>query len=724
MSMGSTVGKLIVKLIGDDSHYRRTLKRAQEQTMKWGTRMTAAVTAPIAGMGALAVREFAGFDQAMTESLSIMKTTEEQTKRMQQTALNLSKNSVKGPRELAESYYFLASAGLDAEKSMGALPIVTRFATAGAFDMAKATDLLTDAQTALGIEMDASGENMSNLGDHIVLAARQANASVQQFSESITADAGVAARNFGADVETTMAILGAYASSGKKGAEAGNLMGRAFRLLTKANQENGEAFKKYGIDVVDQTTGEFRNFIDIIGDMEESFEGLTKPEISRRLEDLGFAALAQKSILPLIGMTDQMKKWEIEQKSAAGTMKEVEEKQLQSFTNQWKLLLNAVKVAAIEIGSTIAPALAKVREWLVKAMEAWDQLEPSMKRNIVVIAGIAAAIGPLLIALSGVLAVVGALTSPLGLIVVAIGAITTAIVYNREAIGEWLGGWDNVIDKLMFVWKTAQVIFDNWYLIIDIFVNQAILKFMSWYNDIHFMFTQQLPAIAGLIPAAFGAAFRLIIHNGKATMKALMDILAARGIRMPDLKWNVMQDEMFAEAMRNIPSLAEREMGALEKQQQQYIKSRQQQLQANIEKAFGENMEAKQPKTVDAEWLMGMYGNVKGFASGLWDGVTEIGKEGLAGLQQKAMETNEAMAEVFTGPNSAVRAGDQEFYDLLAKVKPATEETPIALQPPQTTEQRQLTLTEQIQKGITDLVKLTQKIANKPEIEVEEVGLS
>jgi len=361
-----------------------------------GRTLSMRVTAPLVALGTASVYAFASFDKAMTESLSIMSATADQAEQMKQVVMDLSSSSIQGPTELAKSYYFLASAGLDAEKSMAALPIVAKFATAGAFDMATATDLLTDAQTALGIEMDANQSNMRLLDDNIVLAAKQANASVQQFAESLTADAGVAARNFGMEVGTTMAVLGAYASAGKKGAEAGNLLGRATRLTTKAYREHGKVFEKYGIEVVNKATGQYNNFIDIIGQMEKAFEGLTKPEIGQALEDLGFEALAQKSILPLIGMTEAMKGWEEAQKKAAGTTEGVYNEQMKAFSNQMKKVWNQLKIVAIGIGEQFVPVLVYLSEKLEAVIEGWSGLSSSTKMITTAFGAVTAVLGPLL----------------------------------------------------------------------------------------------------------------------------------------------------------------------------------------------------------------------------------------------------------------------------------------------------------------------------------------
>ena len=169
MAGEAEIERLIVRLMGDAQPYLRALRGAMVETDKFvvgvgksiqqiggsftrlGRTLSMKVTAPIVAMGAGSVAAFASFDKAMTESLAIMDTTEEQAQRMRDAAKEMSfgGEALQGPKELAESYFFLASAGKDAEQSLALLPAVSKFATAGAFNMATATDLLTDAQSAL-----------------------------------------------------------------------------------------------------------------------------------------------------------------------------------------------------------------------------------------------------------------------------------------------------------------------------------------------------------------------------------------------------------------------------------------------------------------------------------------------------------------------------------------------------------------------------------------------
>ena len=109
------------------------------------------------------------------------------------------------------------------------------------------------------------------------------------------------------------------------------MFGRATRLIAKsAFGKYSEEWKKFGINVAD-SNGNIRNMIDVIEDLEKSMKGMSDEQRIAHLEGLGFAALAQKAILPLIGMSGAMREYESELKNATGTTMSVANKQMESF---------------------------------------------------------------------------------------------------------------------------------------------------------------------------------------------------------------------------------------------------------------------------------------------------------------------------------------------------------------------------------------------------------
>jgi TP901 family phage tail tape measure protein len=228
----------------------------------------AAVTAQLAtAIGVAGVRQFANFDAAMQKSVAIMgDVSDAMRKDMSDAAREVAKTTTFSAEQAAESYFFLASAGLSAEQSIAALPKVAAFAQAGMFDMARATDLLTDAQSALGLTSNDATENLENMtriSDVLVKANTLANASVSQFSEALTNKAGAALRVLGKDVEEGTAVLAFFADQGVKGAEAGEMLNIMLRDVTRAAAGNAKEFDKLGLSVLD-SDGNLKNMADVV----------------------------------------------------------------------------------------------------------------------------------------------------------------------------------------------------------------------------------------------------------------------------------------------------------------------------------------------------------------------------------------------------------------------------------------------------------------------------
>jgi len=134
----------------------------------------------------------------MTRSTAIMgDLSDEMRKKLSDTAREIGTSTKFSATEAAEAYEFLASAGYDAERSIAALPKVAAFAQAANADLARATTLLADAQSALGLSSQDATENMENMArvsDVLVLANTLANATTEQFSEALTNKAAAALR--------------------------------------------------------------------------------------------------------------------------------------------------------------------------------------------------------------------------------------------------------------------------------------------------------------------------------------------------------------------------------------------------------------------------------------------------------------------------------------------------------------------------------------------------
>ena len=387
---------------------RKDMKQMGVAMNRMGTDLTQTVTLPLVAAGAAVVKFGANFDKAITESTAIMGNLSDTMKNdMVDAAKEVAKTSTYSATEAGKAYYYLASAGLDAAASIKALPGVAKFAQAGVFDLSTATDLLTDAQSALGLTIKDNAEknyaNMIRVSDALVKANTLANSSVQQFSEALTNDAAVAARQVGMEVEETIAVLAVFADQGIKGADAGTKFAIVMRDLQTAALKQPEAFRNFGVAVYD-ASGEMRKMTDIIADLEKALAGKTDAEKKAILSMMGFKDKSVKAMLTLVGFSDAIEDYESKLLDAGGTTEKVAKTQLTSFSNMIQLMGNRLQVSAIDMFEALKPTLENVVlplfDKLINIVEgivdAFVALPTPIQTAIVALAGVTAALGPLM----------------------------------------------------------------------------------------------------------------------------------------------------------------------------------------------------------------------------------------------------------------------------------------------------------------------------------------
>ncbi len=444
--------KDINKMISKAGGLRGAFNKVGDGLQKFGNRadragrtMSLRLTAPIVAGTVGIVRAFGNFDAAMTSSLAIMGDVSDQMRgEMSSAARAVGKTTSFSATQAAESYFFLASAGLSAADSIGALPRVAAFAQAGNFEMARATDLLTDAQSALGLATGTAAEKLTNLtlvSDVLVKANTVANASVEQFALALTSKAGNAMNDLNIDIESGVAVLAAWADQGVKGQVAGERFAIVTRDLMNAQRNNTEAFKRAGIVVFD-ANGNFRDMADIVEDLERRLGPMSAEQRNAELATLGFTAKSIAATKSLIGLSDKIRTYESDLRSAGGITDEVAQKQLKGLWKQLGLTKDRLLDVAISLGAKLAPALKDVRDWidsmvpkLEAAVDWFGDLDASTRNWTLGLIALTVAAGPALLVIGQLALGLGAVARLTGGVVGGIGATSKVLSRSLRGVG-------------------------------------------------------------------------------------------------------------------------------------------------------------------------------------------------------------------------------------------------------------------------------------------------
>ena len=511
----------------------KTFKDVGRDLQTVGKSLTASVTVPIMAVGGAAVKYFGDFEQAMTQSTAIMgDLSDDMRKKMELAAREIGKTTKFGATEAAQAFEFLALAGLDAEQSIAALPQVAAFAQAGNFDLARATDLATDAQAALGLASEDAQENLQNLTrvtDVLTRAATLANANTEQFSESLTEKAGTALRNLNKDVEEGAAVLAVFADQGVKGGAAGTTLNATLEGLSRQAIINKDTFKEYNVEVFD-AEGNMKNLADITEDLEKALGGMSVEEQRATLMKMGFNRQALNGIQMLMGNSDAIRGYEAELRKAGGTVQDVAEKQMDNLWDQLGLIKDQLIDVAIELGQhlvpiikdTVLPMLEKFVEWIGRLAEWFGNLSPFWQEFIVAAGALAAALGPALLIAGKIATAIGALIPIIGKIMVvvkAVGAVIAGVVSGPVLIAIGIIAGLVAIGVLVYKnWEKIKETLDNvWGAIVAFFtetIPEAIETGLKWFSELPGKVAEFVNELPGKIGYALGVGLGTIIKFG------------------------------------------------------------------------------------------------------------------------------------------------------------------------------------------------------------------
>lgn len=423
------------------------LRALGEKFKQVGSKMTAVgkglstyVTAPLVGVAAASVKVGAKFDTAMSQVAATMGVTVDEITELRDFAKEMGSTTAFSATQAAEGLNYMALAGYDAETSMKMLPTVLDLAAAGAMELGAASDMVTDAQTALGL---STGET-SVLVDQMAKASSKSNTSVSQLGEAIL-KIGPTARNIAGGTGELTQVLGLLADNGIKGSEAGTHLRNI--LLSLNTDKVKDAFHEMGVEVYD-AEGNMRSLSDIFPELSQAMDGLTNEEKTGMLAKL-FNKTDLSSINSLLGTSaERWKELGIAIDDSAGAAGEMAETQLDNLEGSVTLLKSALEGAGIAIGDVLAPYIRKLADFANMLVSKFNELSPATQKIIVGIGAVVAALGPLLV-IGGMImtgvgtilpmlptigAVLAGLASPITAVVAGIAALVAAFIvaYNKS----------------------------------------------------------------------------------------------------------------------------------------------------------------------------------------------------------------------------------------------------------------------------------------------------
>lgn len=212
------------------------------------------------------------FESAMSSVASISGATGNDLKELTSKAKQMGATTQFSATEAANAMEYMAMAGWKTKDMVSGISGIMNLAAASGSDLARTSDIVTDALTAFGKSASDSG----TFADVMAAASSNANTNVEMMGETFKY-VGAAAGAMGYSIQDIALATGLMANSGIKGSEAGTALRSVITRMAKPTKESSAAMKKLGLSMTD-SKGRMKSFGTIMKDMRKGMKGMTEDQ--------------------------------------------------------------------------------------------------------------------------------------------------------------------------------------------------------------------------------------------------------------------------------------------------------------------------------------------------------------------------------------------------------------------------------------------------------------
>ena len=376
------------------------------------------VTTAIGGVAAASVTVAANFEQQMSKVQAISGATAEDTDRLTESARQWGRDTKYSATEAGEAFEYMALAGWKTDDMLEGIGGILNLAAASAMDLGTASDIVTDYLTAFGL----SAKDAGKFADEMAYAMSHSNTTTEALGEAYKNCAATAA-SMGYSVEETTAVLMTMANAGVKGGEAGTALNAIMTRLATDTKGCATELSKYGVEVYD-AQGNMNSLSSILTGVRGVWNNLTDEQQANLAKTI--AGTNQFSALQTImsGLSDEaiasgmsFSDYSEALQNCDGTASDMAATMQDNLLGRLTQLKSKLEDVGITIGNSLMPFMEKAVAKIGELADKFAALNPQQQETILKIAGVVAAIGPLLTIVGKAISVSGQLSSGIGKVV-------------------------------------------------------------------------------------------------------------------------------------------------------------------------------------------------------------------------------------------------------------------------------------------------------------------
>lgn len=331
--------------------------------------------AALAGSLAASLRPAINFERSMAEVAAVARADDEELARLTETARELGATTPWAASEAAQGMKFLAMAGFEASETIDAMPGMLQLASAGAIDLARASDIASNILTGFGMQ---AGE-MGYLGDVLTNTFTSSNTDLGMLGETMKYVAPNA-QALGVSLEQTAAMAGKLGDAGIQGSQAGTALRAMMLRLAALPKPAADAMAELGVQTVD-ASGNLRDMPTILAEVHEALQKLGTGEQAKLINDIfGMEAASAAAVLLEQAGSGSLQAY-AESLSETGSAARIAARMNDTAAGAIKRLQSMTESLAISMGSILLPQIVELLDTIIPVIESiriWAEAHPEL----------------------------------------------------------------------------------------------------------------------------------------------------------------------------------------------------------------------------------------------------------------------------------------------------------------------------------------------------------
>ena len=488
-----------------------------------GKAMTIGLTLPLAALATAAVRTGAEFDDQMSTVAAVTGASADEMEMLSRAARDMGRDTRYSATEAAQAQENLARAGFTTSEIMNALGSTLNLATAGALSLDDASSIA--AQTIRGFGLEAS--DAERVADTLAYTSAATNTTVGGLGETFKYVAPIAAA-LGIEMEEVAAAAGIMGDAGIEAGQAGNMLKRGLLNLSGPTKQQADLMNDLGMNMFD-AEGNMKPLVEVIGELENGLEGMDAKQRTAALSTL-FGAEAVSGWTALINEgSGSLQELQNEIEGADGFAQDFAETAEDNLAGSMRSLKSSWAELMITISDGVSGPLRGLVDMLADVINWLSSLDESTQQTIIMVAGLVAALGPLLFVFGALIqkipaivtgfklmgAAIAALFSPIGLIIAALAAFVAMLIYlwntNEEFRVAVIEIWNGIKEGIQAAWEALSAYLEPAVQAIADFVMEIFGGLAEWWKENNEMFLQVAQNVWNLISTVIQTTMSVIM---------------------------------------------------------------------------------------------------------------------------------------------------------------------------------------------------------------------